>query len=59
MVRLYSNAGTPPKPDEELMRRIASLKEVDFEEVARIIREHRRKRKSNIGMQEVDDRLTI
>lgn len=64
-VRLQSNAGKPPRPDKELIEEIASLEEKDFEEVAKIIREHKSKAKIRVpclrttGDFEVDDRLTI
>jgi hypothetical protein len=62
LVRLYSYAGVPPKPDGKLMKRINSLEDVDFEEVAKIIREHRSEKRNYIlsfQMPEADDRLTI
>lgn len=60
LVRFYSNAGVPPKPDKELMEKIASLEEVDFEGVAQIIREHKNKKRSHLLIREkLEDKLTI
>lgn len=40
-INLTSNAGTPPKADAELLEKIDVIKDIDFEEVAKVIREHK------------------
>jgi hypothetical protein len=66
MIRLVSNAGKPPQPDEELLEIIdrVSKEEISFEDISKIIKEYReRKRKIEyipaFPEMKYNDRLTI